>query len=99
MNGSALKIDTGTVNESGSGINAGGTNFQTEVSSFKTHAQQILNIWTGDDATTFGEVATEVGDLLDRASVTVQEVGTHLVSTAVGVEDAVAENKSSMSAV
>lgn len=99
MNGNALKIDTGEVNVSGTGINTGGTNFQTEVASFKIHSQQILNIWTGDDATTFGELATEVGDLLDRASVTVQEVGTHLVDTATGVEDAVAENKSSMSAV
>lgn len=94
-----LTIDTELVNTSGSGINTSGTNFQNEVANFKSHRDAILSIWTGPDADEFGTVATEVADLLDKASVTVQEVGTHLVDTAVAMDQTVEENKGRMSGI
>lgn len=95
----ALKIDTDLVNSSGSGINTSGTNFQDEVTSFKNHVDAILGIWTGEDATEFSNVATEVSGLLDKAAVTVQEVGTHLVDTATAMDETVAGNKSRISGI
>lgn len=97
--GTGLTIDTDLVNASGSGINTSGVNFQTEVNSFKTHTNNILDIWSGDDATEFQNLANEIGDLLDKASVTVQDVGTHLVNTATAMDTTVAENKSRMSGI
>ncbi len=94
-----LVIDTDLVNSSGGNINTSGTNFQDEVNSFKNHVNTIMGIWSGDDATEFQNVANEVSDLLDRASITVQEVGTHLVNTATAMDDAVAENKSRLSGI
>lgn len=94
-----LAIDTDLVNTSGSGINTNGSNFQAEVANFKSHVAEILSIWNGADADEFRRVATEVADLLNNASITVQEVGTHLVSTANAMEETVAENKSSMSGI
>lgn len=95
----SLSIDTDLVNASGSGINTSGVNFQNEVASFKSHVSAILSIWTGEDANEFGSVAEEVANLLDKASVTVQEVGEHLVNTATAMDTTVSENKSRMSAV
>jgi len=94
-----LVIDTDLVNASGSDINTSGTNFQTEVKSFKSHVSAILGIWVGEDANEFERIANEVGELLDKASVTVQEVGTHLVNTANAMDETVAENKSRMSGI
>ncbi len=94
-----LTIDTDLVNSSGTGINTSGTNFQSEVANFKSHVSAILGIWVGDDATEFQNVANEVADLLDRASVTVQDVGTHLVKTAGAMDATVAENKARMSGI
>ena len=89
-----LAIDTELVNASGSGINTSGTNFQEEVKSFKSHVSTILGIWSGPDADEFAKAANEVGELLDKASVTVQEVGTHLVKTADAMDATVEENTS-----
>lgn len=94
-----LTIDTDLVNSSGNTINSSGTNFQEEVNSFKNHVNTIMGIWSGDDATEFQSVANEVAALLDRAAVTVQEVGTHLVSTANAMDETVAENKSRFSGI
>ena len=94
-----LAIDTELVNTSGSGINTNGTTFQEEVEKFKNHKEAILGIWNGEDATEFGNVANEVATLLNEASITVQEVGTHLVSTANAMDETVAANKSSMSGI
>ncbi len=96
---SSLIIDTDLVNTSGSGINASGVNFQNEVASFKSHVSAILSIWTGADADEFGTVAEDVAALLDKASITVQEVGEHLVNTATAMDQTVEENKGRMSAV
>lgn len=96
---SGLKIDTDLVNSSGNTIDSSGSNFQNEVTSFKNHVDAILSIWQGDDATEFQNVALEVGNLLDKASVTVQEVGKHLVSTANAMDATVAENKNRISGI
>lgn len=95
--GTGLTIDTDLVNASGSGINTSGLKFQEEVNNFKTHTNNILNIWSGDDAIEFQNLANEIGNLLNKASITVQEVGTHLVNTANAMDSTVAENKSRMS--
>ncbi len=94
-----LAIDTDLVNSSGSGINTSGTNFQNEVASFRSHVSAILGIWSGADADEFSRVADEVGTLLDKASVTVQEVGTHLVNTATAMDTTVEENKARMAGI
>jgi len=96
---SGLVIDTDLVNSSGSGINTSGTNFQEQVASFKSHRDAILSIWTGVDADEFGTIANEVAELLDKASVTVQEVGTHLVDTAVAMDQTVEENRGRISGI
>ena len=94
-----LIMDTDLVNSSGNTINTSGSNFQEEVNSFKNHVNAIMGIWVGDDATEFQNVANEVSALLDRAAITVQEVGTHLVNTANAMDEAVAENKSRFSGI
>lgn len=99
MASNGLVIDTDLVNSSGSGINASGTNFQAEVASFKSHSEAILSIWTGPDADEFSKISAEVTELLDKASVTVQDVGTHLVDTATAFDSTVEENKSRMSGI
>ncbi len=94
-----LRIDTDLVSSSGTGINTSGVNFQSEVASFKTHVGNICGIWTGVDADEFANVANEVGTLLDKAAITVQGVGTHLVNTASAMDETVNENKGRMAGV
>ena len=93
-----LKIDTELVNTSGVAINGSGTNFQTAVNEFKNHSESITDptVWKGDDATAFRGVAHELGTLLDKASVVVQDVGTHLEDTAMAIDETVSENKSNI---
>lgn len=91
-----LRIDTDVVNSSGTGINTSGSNFQDEVNGFKSHVDNILNYWSGADADAFRDVANEVAELLDRASVKIQDVGSHLVKTATVMDETVAENQTNI---
>lgn len=92
-------MDTEDVTTGGKNINESGTSFQEQVTSFKSHTAAIMGVWSGPDAEEFQTVAEQVAEQLDKASLTVQNVGEHFVNTAVGTENQVAENKDSIARV